>query len=67
MPANQDNQYLGVFNITPKVILVDAHSQYQSSVLGNDLAEKFNAEVHYISSSAKTKIEKLGGKITLIK
>ena len=45
---NTTNQYLGVFNITPKVILVDAHSQYQSSVLGNDLAEKFNAEVYKI-------------------
>lgn len=45
---NTINQYLGVFNTTPKVILVDAHSQYQSSVFGNDLAEKFNAEVYKI-------------------
>ncbi|MAB47764.1 MAG: carbamoyltransferase HypF [Flavobacteriaceae bacterium] len=45
---NTINQYLGVFNIIPKVILVDAHSQYQSSVLGNDLAEKINAEVYKI-------------------
>ena len=32
-----------------------------------DLKEKFDFEVNAISSSAKEKIEKLGGKITLIK
>ena len=32
-----------------------------------DLKEKFNVEVHFISNSAKEKIEKLGGKVTLIK
>lgn len=45
---NTINQYLSVFNTTPKTVLVDAHSQYQSSVFGNDLAEKFNAEVYKI-------------------
>ncbi len=34
---------------------------------GGEIAEKLNAEVNYISISAKNKIEKLGGKITLIK
>ena len=32
-----------------------------------DIREKFDAEVNFISSSAKDKIEKLGGKVTLIK
>ena len=32
-----------------------------------DVKEKFDAEVNSISSSAKEKIEKLGGKVTLIK
>jgi len=37
-------------------------------LLGNgDIKEKINLEVDFISKSAKEKIEKLGGKITLIK
>ena len=32
-----------------------------------DIKEKFNVEVNFISNSAKGKIEKLGGKVTLIK
>ena len=32
-----------------------------------DLKEKFDFEVNSISSSAKSKIEKLGGKVTLVK
>ena len=32
-----------------------------------DIIEKFDVEVNFISNSAKEKIEKLGGKITLIK
>ena len=32
-----------------------------------DIKEKFNIEVNFISNSAKEKIEKLGGKVTLIK
>ena len=37
-------------------------------VLGEgDVKEKFDIEVNFISNSAKQKIEKLGGKVTLIK
>ena len=37
-------------------------------VLGSgDLKEKFDVETHYISKSAKEKIEKIGGKVILIK
>ena len=32
-----------------------------------DIKEKLDAEVNFISASAKKKIEKLGGKVTLIK
>ena len=32
-----------------------------------DIKEKLNFEVNFISNSAKSKIEKLGGKVTLIK
>ena len=32
-----------------------------------DVKEKFDVEVNFISNSAKEKIEKLGGKVTLIK
>ena len=32
-----------------------------------DIKEKFDVEVNFISSSAKEKIEKLGGKVVLIK
>ena len=45
------------------------NSKYKKlKLLGTgDLKKKFDAEVHSISKSAKEKIEKLGGKITLIK
>ena len=32
-----------------------------------DIKEKFDVEVNFISNSAKEKIEKLGGKVTIIK
>ena len=32
-----------------------------------DIKEKLDAEVNFVSNSAKEKIEKLGGKVTLIK
>ena len=40
----------------------------QLKLLGSgDVKEKFDLEVNFISKSAKQKIEKIGGKITLIK
>ena len=46
-----------------------ANNKYTKlKILGmGDLKEKFDIEVNFISKSAKEKIEKLGGKITLIK
>ena len=55
------------------------YSQKLNEVLNNDrkltqmskasltLAQKFDVEVNYISKSAKEKIEKIGGKVSLIK
>ena len=41
---------------------------HKLKLLGDgDIKEKINVEVHFISNSAKKKIEKLGGKVTLIK
>lgn len=39
------NDYRSLFNTTPQTILVDTHSQYQSSILGNELANNFQTEV----------------------
>jgi len=37
-------------------------------ILGSgDIKDKLDIEVHFISKSAKNKIEKLGGKVTLVK
>ena len=45
------------------------HKKYAKlKLLGmGDIKEKFEAEVNFVSNSAKEKIEKLGGKVTLIK
>jgi hydrogenase maturation protein HypF len=42
------NQYFELFEIKPKTILVDKHPQYQSSVLGNELALKWETNVYEI-------------------
>ena len=44
---NSIGQFEKLFQTQPEVILIDAHPQYQSSILGRELAEKWNAE--YIS------------------
>ena len=44
---HQLKQFEKLFQTQPEVILIDAHPQYQSSILGRELAEKWNAE--YIS------------------
>ena len=38
-------QYLNVFNCRPKTILIDAHSAYQSSIIGKELSQNYNAEL----------------------
>jgi len=41
-------QYLQLFDSKPEIILVDKHAQYQSSILGNELAAKYNTEIQEI-------------------
>ncbi|WP_340066415.1 carbamoyltransferase HypF [Ascidiimonas aurantiaca] len=41
-------QYIDVFETIPKTILIDKHSQYQSSILGNELAKEKNAKMYAI-------------------
>jgi len=39
------NDYHSLFDTIPKTILVDEHLQYQSSILGNELTNEFQAEL----------------------
>jgi len=38
-------QYAKLFGVIPKTILIDKHLQYQSSIIGNELSQKWNAEL----------------------
>ncbi|MBQ0732876.1 carbamoyltransferase HypF [Aquimarina celericrescens] len=38
------NKYISVFETKPNVILVDKHPQYQSTILGKSLAEKWSTQ-----------------------
>ena len=42
------DQQLQVFNSRPKTILIDTHPTYQSSLLGTEIAQQHNAEIHKI-------------------
>ena len=50
-----------------KINLINKKYKILKILGGGDLKEKFDAEVNFISNSAKDKIEKLGGKVSLIK
>jgi len=39
------NQFIELFQTVPEVILIDTHLQYQSSILGKELAQKHNAKL----------------------
>ena len=54
-------------NILKKSKLISKKYNALKLLGGGDLKSKLDFEVNSISSSAKKKIEKLGGKITLIK
>ncbi len=45
---NTIHQFTNVFETKPKVFLVDSHPQYQSTILGKELATEWNAEVFEI-------------------
>ena len=38
-------KYTALFETQPEVVLVDAHPQYQSSIMGKELAKKWNAKL----------------------
>ena len=42
------DQYVNLFKTRPQTILVDKHSQYQSSILGSELASKWNTKLQEI-------------------
>lgn len=41
-------QYIELFDAKPEIILIDRHLQYQSSVLGSEFVEKYNAAIYEI-------------------
>ena len=41
-------QYIKFFKVEPETILIDKHTQYQNSILGNELAFEWVTGLHYI-------------------
>ena len=60
------NNKINLANLQKSKLLNKKHSKLKLLGTG-DLKQKFDIEVNSISKSAKEKIEKLGGKVTLIK
>ena len=54
-------------SILQKIKIINKKYKKFKLLGSGDLKEKFDIEVNYISNSAKQKIEKLGGKVTLVK
>ena len=78
MEVNLLNEYLEVQYFQNLKILQNLQNLQKSNLINNkyrrlkllgsgDVKEKFDIEVNFISKSAKEKIEKSGGKVTLIK
>ena len=62
----QLNETINLTNLQKSKLINNKYKKIK--LLGNgDVKEKLNVEVNFISKSAKEKIEKLGGKVTLIK
>ena len=60
------NNKINLTNLQRSNLINKKHRKLK--LLGDgDLKQKFDIEVNFISKSAKEKIEKLGGKVTLIK
>ena len=53
--------------ILQKIKIINQKYKKLKLLGAGDIKDKFDAEVNFISNSAKEKIEKLGGKVTLIK
>ena len=63
---NMLNNKINLINLQKSKLINKKHTKLK--LLGSgDLKQKFYIEVNSISKSAKEKIEKLGGKVTLIK
>ena len=63
---NMLNNKINLINLQKSKLINKKHTKLK--LLGSgDLKQKFDIEVNSISKSAKEKIEKLGGKVTLIK
>jgi large subunit ribosomal protein L15 len=60
------NNKINLTNLQKSKLLSKKHRKLKLLGTG-DLKQKFDIEVNSISKSAKEKIEKLGGKVTLIK
>ncbi len=54
-------------SILQKTKIINKKYKKFKLLVSGDHKEKFDIEVNYISNSAKQKIEKLGGKVTLLK
>tara|TARA_B100000686_G_C16738691_1_gene945230 strand:+ start:949 stop:1401 length:453 start_codon:yes stop_codon:yes gene_type:complete len=60
------NKKINLLNLKESKIIKNKYKKLK--LLGSgEISEKFDAEVNFISKSAKEKIEKSGGKVTLIK
>ena len=53
--------------ILQKIKIINQKYKKLKLLGAGDIKDKFDAEVNFISNSAKEKIEKLGGKVSLIK
>jgi len=60
------NDKINLSNLQKSKLISKRHKKLKLLGVG-DLKQKFDIEVNSISKSAKEKIEKLGGKVTLIK
>ena len=60
------NKKINLLNLKESKLIKNKYKKLK--LLGSgEISEKFDAEVNFISKSAKEKIEKSGGKVTLIK
>ena len=60
------NNKINISNLQKSKFINKKYRKLKLLVVG-DLKNKFDIEVNFISKSAKEKIEKIGGKVTLIK
>jgi len=62
----QNNSKVNLLTLQKSKLINKKYKKLKLLGLG-DISEKFEVEVNFISNSAKEKIEKIGGKVTLIK